>query len=145
MGLASVVKTKYWLACVCSLAVTLTLIIFSCWSLQMPWDRVAFFGLVVTVMTFALNGLALGLGVLYPNFRESNPSKIVSGFGGTLCLILSFLYILATILILGFGTARLRVSPFTPVLSIAGFAALSFAIGWVPLKLGLRNSTNYEI
>jgi ABC-2 type transport system permease protein len=145
MGLVSVVKTKYWLACVCSLAVTLTLIIFSCWSLQLPWDRMAFFGAVVTVMTFALNGLALGLGVLYPNFRESNPSKIVSGFGGTLCLILSFLYILATILILGFGTARMRVGPFTPVLSVAAFAALSFAVGWLPLKFALRNSTYYEV
>jgi ABC-2 type transport system permease protein len=145
MGLVSVVKTKYWLACVCSLAVTLTLIIFSCWSLQLPWDRMAFFGAVVTVMTFALNGLALGLGVLYPNFRESNPSKIVSGFGGTLCLILSFLYILATILILGFGTARMRVGPFTPVLSVAAFAALSFAVGWLPLRFALRNSTYYEV
>ena len=38
--------------------------------------------------------LAVGLGAVYPNFREDNPSKIVSGFGGTLCLVLSFLYII---------------------------------------------------
>lgn len=145
MGLVTVVKTKYWLACVCSLAVTLTLITFSCYSLKMPWDRVAFFGVVVSVMTFALNGLALGLGVLYPNFRETNPSKIVSGFGGTLCLILSFLYILATILLLGFGTARLHASPLLAIASVGAFGALSFVIGWLPLKLAVRSLPNYEV
>ena len=84
MGLARVVKTKYWLASALSLAVTLTLITLSCCLLQMSWNRVALFGAVVTVMTFTLNGVAVGLGVLYPNLKEANPSKIVSGFGGTL-------------------------------------------------------------
>ncbi len=95
MGLARVVKAKYWLASTLSLAVTLTLITLSCYLLQMTWDRVALFGAVVTVMTFTLNGVAVGLGVLYPNLKEANPGKIVSGFGGTLCLVLSSVYILA--------------------------------------------------
>ena len=94
MGLARAVKTKYWLASALSLVVTLTLITLSCCLLQMTWDRVAFFGAVVTVMTFTLNGVAIGLGVLYPNLKEANPNKIVSGFGGTLCLVLSSVYIL---------------------------------------------------
>ena len=65
----------------------------------------AFFGAVVTVMTFALNGLAVGLGVLFPNVKETNPNKIVSGFGGTLCFVLSSVYIIAslTLLIIGGG------------------------------------------
>ena len=80
----------------------------SCCLLKMTWDRMAFFGAVVTVMTFALNGLATGLGVLYPNLKETNPSKIVSGFGGTLCLVLSSVYILASIALLVFGTMGLH-------------------------------------
>ena len=108
MGLARVVKTKFWLASALSLVVTLGLVMLSCWLLKMTWDRVVFFGAVITVMTFALNGLAVGLGVLYPNLKEANPSKIVSGFGGTLCLVLSFLYILASVLLLGFGTTGLH-------------------------------------
>jgi ABC-2 type transport system permease protein len=43
-------------------------------------------------MAAALGGLAVGIGAL-PNFKEDNPSKIVSGFGGTLCLVMSFIYI----------------------------------------------------
>ena len=75
MGLARVVKTKYWLASALSLAVTLPLITLSCWLLQMTWDRVAFFAAVVTVMTFALNGVAVGLGVLVSEFEGGQPGQ----------------------------------------------------------------------
>ena len=75
MGLARVVKAKYWLASALSLAVTLSLITLSCYLLQMTWGRVALFGAVVTVMTFTLNGVAIGLGVLYPNLKEANPKQ----------------------------------------------------------------------
>jgi len=144
MGLAKVVKTKYWLATVMSLAATLSLITLSCYLLRMSWDRVAFFGAVVTVMTFSLNGLAVGLGVLYPNFKDAQPSKIVSGFGGTLCLVLSFLYILGSVLLLGFGTTGLHARVAWVVGSVMGFALLSFAIGWLPFQLALRRLKDFE-
>ena len=144
MGLARVVKTKYWLASVLSLAVTLTLVTLSCWLLQMTWDRVALFGAVVTVMTFTLNGVAVGLGVLYPNLKEANPSKIVSGFGGTLCLVLSSVYILASIALLVFGTMGLHGRVNWAAESVAAFVLLSFLIGWLPLKFGLQRLKNFE-
>ena len=144
MGLARVVKVKYWLASFASLLATLSLITLSCWLLKMSWDRIVFFGVVVTVMTFALNGLAVGLGVLYPNLKEANPSKIVSGFGGTLCLVLSSLYILASIALLVVGTIGLHAHPSWTVESVVAFAWLSFATGWLPLKFGLRQLKNFE-
>jgi ABC-2 type transport system permease protein len=144
MGLARVVKVKYWLASFASLLATLSLITLSCWLLKMTWDRIAFFGAIVTVMTFALNGLATGLGVLYPNLKEANPSKIVSGFGGTLCLVLSSLYILASIGLLVFGTMGLHGHASWAIESIVGFVSVSFAIGWLPLKFGLRQLKNFE-
>ncbi|MDB6017889.1 MAG: hypothetical protein JWR19_2378 [Pedosphaera sp.] len=147
MGLPRVVKIKYWLANCTALLVTLSLIILSSYLLKMTWDRIAFFGAVVTVMTFSLNGLAAGLGVLYPNFKESNPTKIVSGFGGTFCLVLSFLYILCSVSMLAFGSAEMRQeapSPELALASICGFVALSFVLGWLPLKLGLRHLRNFE-
>ncbi len=144
MGLASVVKTKYWLASLSSLLVTLSLITLSSSLLQMPWDRIAFFAAVVTIMTFALNGLAVGLGVLYPNFKEINPTKIVSGFGGTLCLVLSFLYILASVLVLGFGTTGIHPNPFWVFGSVVAFTLFSGLIGWVPVKIGLVRLKNFE-
>jgi ABC-2 type transport system permease protein len=138
MGLGKVVKVKYWLASVMSLIVTLSLITLSCYLLRMSLDRILFFAAVITVMTFTLNGLAVGLGVLYPNFKDTSPSKIVSGFGGTLCLVLSFLYILASVILLGYGTSGMHTRTSWVLGSVLGFAALSVAIGWVPLRLGLR-------
>ena len=34
-----------------------------------------------------LSGLSVGLGAIVPNFRETDPSKIAVGFGGTLNLV----------------------------------------------------------
>jgi len=144
MGLPRVVKTKYWLASFASLLVTLSLITLSSYLLKMTLDRIAFFSSVVTVMTFALNGLAAGLGVLYPNFRDTSPSRIVSGFGGTLCLVLSFLYILASVLLLGFGTTGLHSHVGWVLVSISAFTFLSFLIGWLPFKLALRQLDKFE-
>jgi ABC-2 type transport system permease protein len=44
-----------------------------------------------------LTGLAVGLGTLFPSLRETNPSKIVSGLGGTLTLIISITMVLLVI------------------------------------------------
>jgi ABC-2 type transport system permease protein len=137
MGLERVVKTKYWLASCSSLSVTLSLVLLSSWLLKMSWDRILFFGAAVAVMSFALNGLAVGLGVLYPNFKEANPSKIVSGFGGTLCLVLSFLYILASVCLLALGAASPQRHSDLMLAGLSGFLALSLMIGLVPFKLGL--------
>ncbi len=144
MGLPRVVMTKYWLASVLSLVVTLALVTLSCYLLKMPWTDVAFFGAVITVMTFALNGLAIGLGVLYPNLKETNPNKIVSGFGGTLCFVLSSVYIIAslTLLVTGGGGFHSEVS--LTVLCIAGFVILSFVIGWLPMRWGMKQLKNFE-
>jgi ABC-2 type transport system permease protein len=148
MGLARVVKAKFWLASLASLVVTLSLIVMSTFLLKMSWDRITFFASVVAVMTFTLNGLAAGLGVLYPNFKEGNPSKIVSGFGGTFCLVLSFVYILGSVLMLAFGSAEMRAeapSQQLALLSIIGFIMLSFVLGWLPFKLGLRRLDDFEL
>ena len=147
LGLPRVVQTKYLLVTGASLVVTLGMIALSCHMLQMPWERTAYFAGAITVMTFTLNGLALGLGVLYPNLREDNPSKIVSGFGGTLALVLSFLYIVASVLLLAWGSPwrwNNNLSEPPILLCFTGFAALSFTLGYLPLKFALRKLKDYE-
>lgn len=148
LGMMRVVKTKFWLATVTSLIVTLSLMLLSCYMLELPARRVLHFGLAVTVMTLTLTGLAVGLGVLYPNFKEDNPSKIVSGFGGTFCLVLSFLYILASVILLAFTTPWTpsgRVAPAHVWLCLAAFLGLSAVLGWLPLRLGLRRVRTVEL
>ena len=144
MGMARVVKTKFWLASISSLFITSGLIMLSCYLLKMSWDHVLFFGAVITVMTFALNGLAIGLGVLYPNLKEASLNKIVSGFGGTLCFVLSSFYILASVLLLVFGAAGLHARASWAAEGITGFVLLSIGIGWLPLRFGLQQLKNFE-
>ncbi len=144
MGLARIVMTKYWLASVGSLAITLALVTLSCYLLKMPWSDVAFFGAVVTVMTFALNGLAVGLGVLFPNVKETNPNKIVSGFGGTLCFVLSSIYIIAALALLVVGGGGFHAHIALAFVYMVAFVALSFAVGWLPMRWGLKQLKNFE-
>jgi ABC-2 type transport system permease protein len=55
---------------------------------------VALHGLTVFVLAVGLSGLSVGLGACMPNFRESDPSKIAVGFGGTLNLIVGLVFVL---------------------------------------------------
>jgi ABC-2 type transport system permease protein len=49
--------------------------------------------LTTAVMALGLSGLSVGLGAWMPNFRESDPSKIAVGFGGTLNLVACLLFL----------------------------------------------------
>jgi len=55
--------------------------------------------LICLLLCVGLAGMAVGLGALMPDFREQSPSKIAAGFGGTLNLVLSALYIAAVVLL----------------------------------------------
>jgi len=144
MGLARVVKIKYWLASIASLTITLGLVTLSCYLLKMPWNDVAFFGSVVTAMTFALNGLAVGLGVLYPNLKETNPNKIVSGFGGTLCFVISSVYIIASLALLVAGGGGFHSNVGLAFACMVAFVVMSIVVGWLPLRWGLKHLENFE-
>ena len=148
LGLPKVLRIKFWLASRAALLVSVGLILLSCGMLRIPFGHTLYLGLIIGVMTLALTGLAVGLGALFPNFREENPAKIVSGFGGTLCLLASFLYIVGSVTLLAMG------SPWgwhgaTSIGWIlggwTGFAMLSVAAGWLPYRLGLRRVEDFEI
>ena len=148
LGLVRIVRAKYWLASGAALTITLSLIWLSCYMLQMAWPQTLYFAGAVTVMTFTLTGLAVGLSVLYPNFKEENPSKIVSGFGGTFCLVLSFLYILGSVVLLAMAapwTGTTEPSLLHIAANLGGFGALSFALGYLPLRLGLKRVVTFEM
>ena len=49
-----------------------------------------------------LSGIAVGMGASMPNFRESSPAKIAAGFGGTLSLVLSAMFIILIVITVGF-------------------------------------------
>jgi len=146
IGLNKVIQIKYTLATLVSLILTGALIVLSCHMLRMPFGQMIYFTLVILVMSLSLNGLAMGLGVIYPNFKEDNPSKIVSGFGGTFCLVMSFLYIVGGILCLAIGSPWAQhATLFKTSLAWAAFCLLSFLIGYLPYRIGIRRLRYLEI
>lgn len=141
-GLDKLVSTKFWLSCLTSLLITVGLMTLSSIMLKMPLVRMAFFSIAVAIMTLTLNGLAMGLGTLYPNFKEDDPSKIVSGFGGTFCLILSFIYIVFSVIILALFSFNLEIMT---LISWGVFLGVSILLGWLPRKFGKVKLQNLEI
>lgn len=146
LGLPRVMRAKFALGTGISLTVSVGLIVLSCRLLELSWGRTILHAGAIAVMAFTLNGLAIGLGALYPNLKEDNPSKIVSGFGGTFCLVLSFVYIVGSVMLLAFT------APWNPASSFeagtyaawAGFLTLSLALGWLPMRAGFRHAARFE-
>jgi len=149
LGLARVVWWKFVTASVLTGFLTLGLTLLSCRMLHLEAGRTAYFAAAIVGMTLVLNALSVGLGTLYPNFAETNPGKIVSGFGGTFCLVLSFVYILGSVLLLALG------SPWgwhgeealagRAAASGLGFVLASLLTGGIPLRLALRRAATMEL
>ena len=60
--------------------------------------------LTCLVLCLGLSGIAVGLGAALPSLREESPSRIAAGFGGTLTLVSSTLFILIVVLLTALPT-----------------------------------------
>lgn len=133
--------------------IMVTLVMVSGTSLGLPWQRILFFSASILMMSYGLTSLALSLGALVPNFREANPARIVSGFGGTVCLIASFVYIVGgMVLLLIPSWQNLRQDAVVMVgaggkvelLVLAGLAVLTVVFGGIPYFFAKRQTKNLE-
>jgi ABC-2 type transport system permease protein len=115
--------------------------------------------LTCILLCLGLASIAVGLGAMMPNFRETSPSKIAAGFGGTLNLVLSALYIIVIVLLSALpchfyeisGNAPWRESFLNPSLLqlwlwVGGGVALTVAAiaTIVPLRWGLHSFRRME-
>lgn len=147
LTMGQVVKQKYWTSTLTTGVFPLAVVLVSCWRLEVEpvGFAVAVYSIIVT--TFGLNGLAVGLGSLYPNFQEDNPARVVSGMGGTLNLLASMGYIAlivaAETVIIQWRALEEFASPGMFYWALAGVlvfvTGLSIAAAVIPLRLGLRN------
>ncbi|NUM33879.1 MAG: hypothetical protein HUU50_05015 [Candidatus Brocadiae bacterium] len=94
---SGILIAKFFFAVVTLFITSEVLIVLSCYMLKMPWDLTFFHAFTVFCLTLGVASLSVGMGAIYPNFKEDSPSKIVSGFGGTLNLILNLFFVLAIV------------------------------------------------
>ncbi len=146
VGLHRVVSQKFWLSCITASVITVSLMTTSSIMLNLKAPKVAMFAITIGIMSAALSGLAVGLGALFPNFKEDNPSKIVSGFGGTLCLVISFIYISVVVALVAIpGLRKVNISfPISDELAYGLALFFSLVLLILPMELGYRRVKNLE-
>jgi ABC-2 type transport system permease protein len=152
----SILIGKFLFAAVGSLLPCALLIFLSDLVLHIAPSMLLVHQLTCLILCVGLSGLAVGLGARMPDLREESPSKIAAGFGGTLNLVLSALYIVAVVLLTalpchfyletaqrnlpGYGWVKLWM-----VAGTAGALALGLLTTVLPMWLGLRAFRRLEV
>jgi ABC-2 type transport system permease protein len=103
LRLSTIVLQKFFLSTLFTSLAVSGIVLLSGNTLNLRREDVFFFTGAMLLMSLGLNGMAVGFGVLFPNLEESNSAKIVSGFGGTLCLVASFVYIVTFLLLIAWS------------------------------------------
>jgi ABC-2 type transport system permease protein len=122
--------------------------------LRMPAQIIVLHMLAVVVLSAGLSGMSVGLGAAMPNFRETDPSKIAVGFGGTLNLVacLLFLVLVLTLMVFPWHLEMMREEsgysrqPHLWIVipgAVAGLC-LGAAAVFFPLRLGVRTLRQME-
>ncbi len=151
-----IIWSKFAFAVGCSLVPSSGLILLSDAMLGVAPIILASHQLTCVILCFGLSGIAVGLGAKMPSLREQSPSRIAAGFGGTVNLVFSTLYIVAVVLLtalpLHFHLAtkspgglllayRLNLHDWLQFWLVAGAVAsslLGVVATVVPLRIGFR-------
>jgi ABC-2 type transport system permease protein len=128
-----------------ALVVSLSLVLLSNVMLDVPRRVLALQLVSIAGVSLGLSGMAVGLGAIYPDFQEDNPSKIVSGFGGTLNLVLSLMLVGIVLVLQGtpcslYMTGKLSAEAFVPAAALAagGILVVCGLAAVVPIAVGVR-------
>jgi len=147
---------KFWMSLLPLLALAESLIILTNLLLHVTPFMMGLSVVTVFLMTFGITGLGVGLGAIYPRFQVENVSQIATGFGGIIYMIYCLLFVGATVILEASPVyllfmARLGLRAISPgqwagiILSFAGVLLLNAVAVWVPMALGHRRLSQYEV
>jgi ABC-2 type transport system permease protein len=153
----TILWSKFLFAVLGSVVPCSGLVLVSDLTLRVSLLVVASHQLTCLVLCLGLAGIAVGFGAWLPNPREETPSRIAAGFGGTLTLVVSTLYILVIVLLTALPTHFYLVAEYAHVsrelgartgvgwwltmwlvYGIAGSIVLGAVATAVPLRLGFQ-------
>ena len=154
LDLRAMLWSKYWVGTIPLLVLALTIGIVTNRILQAP-PFMMFMSIITTVCyTLAVGALALGMGVLYPQFETENAAQIPTSFGG-LVFMMAAVSLLAVIIVveavpvseqLRAWQAGEPASPPTSLLAaVAGVFSICAVATVIPLRLGLRRLAALEV
>ncbi len=155
-----IVWSKFLFAFVGGLIPCTLLVLLSDSMLGVPRDLLVVHEICCLMLCLGLAGIAVGLGARMPDLRETSPAKIASGFGGTLNLVLSSLFIIFTVMAAALPVHVFKaVATFSPrgihpLAQFAGAHGMTISMGvviavglvatFLPLTLGLRSFRRFE-
>jgi ABC-2 type transport system permease protein len=158
-----IVLSKFLFSFLGGLIPCCVLVLLSDWMLGLHWRLVVIHEVCCVMLCMGLSGIAVGLGARMPELRESSAAKISSGFGGTLSLVISSLFIMVVVIVAAIpthlfllshalGTSRLASKGFLAwaggpqgtLASLAVVAVVGLAATLIPLGLGLRSFRKLE-
>jgi ABC-2 type transport system permease protein len=90
----TILRGKYAFAVICCWIPSSALVLTSDLLLGIAPRIILVHQLTCLILCSGLSAIAVGLGARMPDLCETNPSKIAAGFGGTLNLVISAIYIL---------------------------------------------------
>ncbi len=146
-----VLLTKFAAAAVAMVSISAGLMTLAVWMLQVgPLLQAVAIGLAFCI-ALGVTALSVGLGAVFIDLKQSNPVAVISGFGGTLNLVLSLGFMLATIVPFGIAwhghvTGRIGTATFlhANLYSAAWLLLLTILITAIPLALGSHSLNRRE-
>jgi ABC-2 type transport system permease protein len=148
-----ILRGKFAFAATGALVIAEVLILISDALLGLPWQGLLLHAGAVALVAVGLSALNVGLGAYLPTFRETDPSKIVVGFGGTVNMVvgLAFLVSVIGLMVVPFHVVQLaKTAGGAGHVSAWVYAGIPVALGVgvlatvLPLRAGARSLREME-
>ncbi|HEY6089313.1 MAG TPA: hypothetical protein VD771_05945 [Gemmatimonadaceae bacterium] len=144
--------SKFWVGTIPLLVLALGLVFATDVLLQVNGFMMAVSIFTITMMTFAIAGLALGFGALFPKFNTENAAQIPTSFGG-LVLMMASVALIGIVIILEarpvyqyVGAHLLHTDP-SFMGMIAGFGGatlICLAATFIPIQIAVKRMKELE-
>ncbi|MDQ6690888.1 MAG: hypothetical protein M3Z18_10300 [Gemmatimonadota bacterium] len=144
--------SKFWVGTLPLLGLALILVFATDVMLQVSGFMMAVSIFTITMMTFAIAGLALGFGALYPKFNTENAAQIPTSFGGLVLMMASVALIGLVIVIEArpvyqyLGAELLNTEPSIVRLWVGfgGATAICLAATFFPIRIAIKRMKELE-
>jgi ABC-2 type transport system permease protein len=147
--------SKFWIGVAPVLLLTEALTITGNYLLGVDPFLAAIAPVVILFMSFALVGLATGLGARYPRFAADNASQVAGSYGGIAFMVAAVLFVLVIVALVGWPssvylfnqTQRLAMAAsqrFEMYACFLAAAAISLATWWMGMRTGIKGLERLE-
>ncbi len=152
MSMRDLLWAKFWVGTTPLLVLALVIVGVTDYLLQVSPFMFAVSVLSITGLTFAVCGMAIGFGTIFPQFETENAAQIPTSFGGLLFMMASVAVIGGVVIlearpVYGYVSARAFNTATNPTEMIVGFSAaalLCIAATVLPMREALKRLERVE-